>query len=168
MSTKDFSSLQEKRIANYLGWKVVSGSGSRPCAPGDVKSDNWLGECKTHVTVWNTWTFLDSVWKKLSDEAMSQFKFPALFVDDGSQQIEMTWCLVPMRAINWVEVNATDTSLMYIECSRTFRKNIVFQRSDLFCPKKIDTPMRILHNNTALAFMPLTSFHKICEIVGLF
>ena len=49
--TKFYSERQEKYIANQLGWDVVTGSGARDCHPGDVKSDAYLGECKTHTTV---------------------------------------------------------------------------------------------------------------------
>ena len=93
MSTKDHSSLQESNIANYLGWRVVSGSGSRLCRPGDIISDDWLGECKTHVTSDNKLVFLMTVWNKIREEAVSQYKCPALFVDDGSKRIDKTWVM---------------------------------------------------------------------------
>ena len=93
MSTKDHSSLQESNIANYLGWQVVSGSGSRLCRPGDIISDEWLGECKTHITKDNKLVFLMNVWDKIREEAVSQYKCPALFVDDGSKQIDKTWVM---------------------------------------------------------------------------
>ena len=36
MNNKYYSDRQEKMIADYLGWKQVVGSGSRPFTPGDV------------------------------------------------------------------------------------------------------------------------------------
>lgn len=94
-STKYYSSKQEHMIARYLGWDVVFGSGARDCHPGDITSDNWLGECKTHTSPGKRITFNRFVWNKIIDEAQSKFKFPVLFVDDGSQSIEKTWCLFP-------------------------------------------------------------------------
>lgn len=90
---KQYSSEQEKTIAKYLGWRVVSGSGSRSLYPGDVVSEYWLGECKTHVTPNHSITFNHNVWKKIQKEAAAKFKYPVLFVDDGSQLLQKTWCL---------------------------------------------------------------------------
>lgn len=97
MDTKKFSRIQETTIAKYLGWKVVSGSGARDCHPGDVKSDEWLGECKTHTQAGINIKFVYTVWKKICAEAESQFKVPVLFVDDGSQRLDKTWCLFPYK-----------------------------------------------------------------------
>ena len=93
--TKDFSSKQEKQIADYLGWETVVCSGAMAAIPGDIKSDMWLGECKTHTEKDSKIKFYSSVWSKIVEEANSQFKFPILFVDDGSQKIERTWCMIP-------------------------------------------------------------------------
>lgn len=91
--TKHFSSKQENLIADLLGWKVVTGSGARSLHPGDIQSDEWLGECKTHETPSHKIVFYSSVWKKISDEAISKYRFPALFVDDGSQTVRHTWVM---------------------------------------------------------------------------
>lgn len=93
MATKDYSSKQEHMIADYLGWSVVSGSGSRNFNPGDVRSTNWLGECKTHTEPQDQIVFYKSVWNKIQQEALSVFKQPVLFVDDGTQKISHTWCV---------------------------------------------------------------------------
>ncbi len=92
-STKFYSSKQEKLISKYLGWSVVTGSGARNHHPGDIESDEWLGECKTHATSGHKIIFNKSVWIKIVDEAVSKYKFPALFVDDGSQTIDQTWVM---------------------------------------------------------------------------
>lgn len=94
-STKTYSELQESRISSFLDWKRVSGSGSRPGIPGDIISEDWLGECKTHTKEGHKITFSAKVWSKIQDEASSKFKKPALFVDDGSQKLDRTWCLFP-------------------------------------------------------------------------
>lgn len=97
--TKFYSDKQEKLVANYMSspssiWKQVTGSGARPNYPGDVVNAQWLGECKTH-TVHNTAIiFIFSVWEKIKREAAGCFKKPALFTDDGSQDINKTYVMV--------------------------------------------------------------------------
>lgn len=95
--TKFYSSRQEKAIADYLGWSVVAASGARMFNPGDVISGQYLCECKTHTTKKSTVEIKKSVWKKITSEATSVLKRPVLFVDDGTQTVENTWCVVPER-----------------------------------------------------------------------
>lgn len=95
--TKYFSSKQEHTIADYLGWSVVVGSGARDFHPGDIISEDFLGECKTHTAPKNKITITKSVWCKIQMEAESKFKRPVLFVDDGTQSIKNTWCVIPAR-----------------------------------------------------------------------
>lgn len=90
---KKCSQLQESNIAAYLGWQVVSGSGAAAGHPGDICSTGWLGECKTHVSTGHKIAFIFSVWEKICNEAGAKFKYPVLFVDDGSQKIDRTWVL---------------------------------------------------------------------------
>lgn len=108
MATKDFSSKQESMIADYLSWDVVSGSGAAACHPGDIISDNWLGECKTHEKPGHKIFFSKDVWKKICDEAMSKGRSPVLFTDDGSQKIENTWCIVNKFMIHGYTLSRTD------------------------------------------------------------
>lgn len=105
MSTKDYSIKQESSIASSLGWKVVSGSGSRSFHPGDVKSDKWLGECKTHIKPGHKIRFDIHEWGKIEDEAQSQRKNPVLFVDDGSQDLNKTWCFVSPSFLQDIELD---------------------------------------------------------------
>lgn len=92
-STKYYSNIQEKQISDALGWHQVSGSGARNMHPGDVISDDWMGECKTHTKPGNKIVFDFKVWEKIRDEAISQFKYAVLFSDDGSQRLDRTWCM---------------------------------------------------------------------------
>ncbi len=94
-STKYYSTLQENRVAKYLNYGVVSGSGSRACNPGDLVGVHCLCECKTHKTPGHRILFNWQVWIKLKHEAEARFKFPVLIVDDGSQRLDKTWCLFP-------------------------------------------------------------------------
>lgn len=124
MSTKDYSSKQETAIAKFLGWSVVSGSGSRACCPGDITSFDWLGECKTHLSPNTKITFYETVWHKICDEAASKFKYPVLFVDDGSQSIDHTWCVYPINAVS-------SADLIVRPYTRKFQRNISFYHSSL-------------------------------------
>lgn len=92
--TKYYSNIQEHRVAEYLGWEVVVGSGATATRPGDIVSAQWLGECKTHIKQGNKVVFYRKHWDKIKKEATSKFKYPVLIVDDGTQDIEHTWCLV--------------------------------------------------------------------------
>jgi hypothetical protein len=65
---KQFSAKQEKMVADYMGWKVVTGSGSRPFNPGDVNGNNFLVECKTHIEEQLNVIFYKKHWKKISEK----------------------------------------------------------------------------------------------------
>ena len=82
--TKYYSSNQEKYIANVLGWEVISGSGAKDCHPGDIQSEDYLGECKTHMSETNSINIKHSWWIKIKGEALVRHKTPALFVDNGN------------------------------------------------------------------------------------
>lgn len=101
MATKDFSSVQEHMIASYLDWSVVAGSGAAACYPGDIISDEWLGECKTHVERNKPIFFAKTVWGKIKDEASVKRRFPVLFTDDGSQKSDKTWCLFKANMLDF-------------------------------------------------------------------
>lgn len=119
--TKVFSMKQEKAISDYLGWKTVSGSGARQ-VPGDVISDSWLGECKTHTSPNHDIEFKMNVWEKLSKEAFSQFKSPVYFTDDGSQILSMTWAMI--------KDNVSHDYLDVLYPVRKFNKSIRFNHDD--------------------------------------
>lgn len=117
---KECSQIQEFNIANYLDWNVVSGSGSRPTSIGDVQSARMIGECKTHVKSGHKIEFKSDVWKKIKSEANARFKFPILFVDDGSQNITHTWCMTDV---------ILDTDV--VDYPNTYSKNILFSYDEL-------------------------------------
>ena len=119
LPTKIFSSTQERLISDALGWSVVSGSGAAPCAPGDVKGDNWLGECKTHVNNAKSIYFNLDVWHKIESEAMFSHRKPVLFTDDGSQSLSTTWCVCRANSVE-------DIGLQVHPMKISSRKNISF------------------------------------------
>lgn len=124
MNSKQASIEQETLLSKELGWKRVSGSGARPNFPGDIVSERWLGECKTHVSPGHKIVFSRSVWSKLTKEAASVFKYPALFVDDGSRSLDKTWVLVP----DFVH----DDEFIVLEYLYDIKTNIVFDSNSLF------------------------------------
>ena len=128
INNKLYSDRQEKLIANYLDWKQVSGSGARPLHPGDIVCDEWIGECKTHITSGHHIVFNFYVWDKLAEEAISQFKNPALFVDDGSQTIDKTFVLIEVP-----EGIELDSEVVDYSDKKSFR----FKGSDFFESTKI-------------------------------
>lgn len=125
--TKYYSSIQEKRLAAALGWQPVSGSGSRACRPGDIHSSTWLGECKTHTEPYNKIHFKFTVWNKIKDEAISQFKYPVLFVDDGSQLLSRTWCMTSA-----FQEPVLQSGIQYIEYPyKILKSGISFDHDDM-------------------------------------
>ena len=124
---KVWSAIQEKTIADFLGWSVVSGRGSRACMPGDVVSANWLGECKTHGSTDRPIHFNANVWKKISDEAAARGKYPVLFVDDGSQDINKTWCM-----FRYTSISPDDLVLNFNACPDMIEKHLNFKHTELF------------------------------------
>lgn len=107
-NTKTFSNKQEKMIAKELGGYQIGMSGAAPTAPGDVKTYEWLIECKTHTTSDHPIAFNLDVWKKIEDEAIGMSRKPVLIVDDGSQKADRTWCLCRSINLNLASVITVD------------------------------------------------------------
>lgn len=122
MDTKYYSSKQESTISNYLGWTPICGSGAVACKPGDIQSDSWLGECKTHTERKDKIVFYQSHWSKIRSEAYSKFKKPVLFVDNGTQNENYTWCIIPKQAM----VYGKEIPFMF-----SVKTNISFDYKDL-------------------------------------
>lgn len=115
MTTKFFSSKQERMVADFLGWSVVSGSGARDCHPGDITSDEWLGECKTHEKPGHRIVFWTKVWNKICDEAASKHRYPILIVDDGSQKLDNTWVMFNLKTAGLMNVNQIDVTSNFLK-----------------------------------------------------
>lgn len=121
---KIFSSKQEKMVADALGGYVIGGSGAMPTAPGDVKTYEWLVECKTHTEPDHPIFFDIDVWNKIKNEAMGTQRKPVLIVDDGSQKESHTWCLCRPENLNMANVLSADYP-------GTIRKNISIKHEKL-------------------------------------
>lgn len=99
MTNKEASYAQEHMVAKYMGWRVVSGSGARPFAPGDVISDQFIVECKTHINESKV-QFLKNHWDKIVIEARSKTKIPILITDNGTQQSRCSWVMIPYNIVS--------------------------------------------------------------------
>nr|DAG33347.1 MAG TPA: hypothetical protein [Caudoviricetes sp.] len=165
MSTKDFSSIQENRVANYLGFSVVSGSGARDCHPGDIIGKDWLGECKTHVSKVSRISFKLDVWKKICDEATAKHRYPVLIVDEGSQELANTWVMVKISSLPkdfWkIEVNSrivqiSKNTISFI--NRDAKK--VYDRCG-FCLNASKVVMMMIAYDEDVGLMPLSVFKEV-------
>ena len=123
-ATKVFSSKQEKMVADVLGGYPIGGSGAFAGAPGDVKTYDWLVECKTHTEPDQNIFFDLAVWKKIENEAMAMHRRPVLIVDDGSQKENKTWCLCRASNINLSAIISVDLPIK-------IRKNITCKHDKL-------------------------------------
>lgn len=127
MNNKYYSNKQESAIASALGWQQVTGSGARHLYPGDISGIDWLGECKTHTKPNQKISFIWTVWNKIGDEAASRAKYPVLFVDDGSQKLENTWCMIPEH----VDISEIDNTIPIVDYPKTLQKSVTFDSKSL-------------------------------------
>ena len=161
MTNKEASCKQEKMVADYMGWKVVSGSGSRPFAPGDVKNENYLVECKTHIAPQDNIIFYKKHWRKIITEAQATNRYPALVVDNGTQKSNNTWVAVLYHSLpDNTHVIQGATNKSHKDTAITFGKD------------ELDTLYRLQYDDTKinyfigwfgddeLAIMPLSEFQK--------
>lgn len=125
MNKKEYSSKQEKMIADYLEWHQVVGSGARPTFTGDVEGLDWLGECKTHVSPGHKILFDINVFDKIVKEASAKFKQPAYFVDDGSQKISKTWVVCLDRDLS------SNYTVEPYPLKHNSSKNLIFDHEEL-------------------------------------
>ena len=128
MATKDYSNKQESLVSEFLGWKKVTGSGAATCTAGDVISDKFLGECKTHEKPNSKVIFRQDVWNKISQESMIFGRVPVLFADDGTQNFRRTYCLTKKLA---------DMSILPKQEFLVTDYNVNFKKQLNFDPNKI-------------------------------
>ena len=68
--TRYFSKMQEKAVAKELNGRVQPNSGATAFAKGDVKTDDWLIECKTKTTPSDSTSIKKSWLEKNMHEAL--------------------------------------------------------------------------------------------------
>lgn len=159
MTTKDYSSKQEKMIADYLGWEVVSGSGAAPCVPGDVISYNWLGECKTHTSVRNFVMFMSEHWQKIKDESIIKRRNPVLFCDDGTQRSTNTWCLFELKWLSGREYEGHHLKSL----NKINRTNLKLDPAELKSVRRQKDPVVFvsLLNKEQVGIVSLSTFEEL-------
>lgn len=77
-TTKYFSNLQEKRVAEIFGGRVQIASGALD-EKGDVKNAEFLFECKS--TSKDYYTLSYKTWNKIREEAYKIGKCPVIYID---------------------------------------------------------------------------------------
>ena len=166
-STKEYSKKQEKMIADELGGYPVGLSGAGPANPGDVRTYDWLVECKTHTAPGHSIFFDIDVWKKIESESLGIHRKTVLVVDDGSQLAENTWCLCRSN-------NLKLTTSVSIELPVKIRKNITCSNVKLSEALTKATKQYVgtfyenaifeaNWNNESVAIMPLHTFKELFE-----
>ena len=165
MNNKESSSKQEKMVADYMGWKVVSGSGARPFDPGDVANSQCLVECKTHNTEQKNVVFRKTHWKKISKEARSVNKYPILITDNGTQKSKNTWVMLPRNVLTSKIVNGL---LVFINTSTsgntiTFNQSTAYSIFEAFYNDKIINFFEQAWEDEKVAIMPLEEFRKFYQ-----
>lgn len=82
--TRFYSNKQEKAVAKAVQGKQVANSGARPFAKGDVRTDEWLIECKTKTAPCGAMTVKREWFDKNKEEAFAMGKlYSAVVIDFG-------------------------------------------------------------------------------------
>lgn len=82
--TRFYSNKQEKTVAKAVNGKQVANSGATPISKGDVRTDNWLIECKTSTTRKQSFSIKKEWLEKNKEEAFAMNKlYSALAFDFG-------------------------------------------------------------------------------------
>lgn len=83
--TRFYSSRQEKAVAKKVGGKQVANSGATAFSKGDVRTDEWLIECKTATTEKSSFSIKRDWLSKNREEAFAMGKsYNALCFDYGN------------------------------------------------------------------------------------
>lgn len=70
--------LKEKDDKQLLGGKRTPGSGNKWSAPGDIKSEDFLIECKD--TTHKSYSLTKERWDKISKEALFSYRMPMMSI----------------------------------------------------------------------------------------
>ena len=85
MNTRYYSDRQEKRVAKRVRGKQISNSGATSFSKGDVKTDNWLIECKTCTSPKSSMSVKKDWLTKNTEEAFAMRRnYSAVAIDFGS------------------------------------------------------------------------------------
>lgn len=73
-STRYYSTRQEKQVAKAVGGKQTANSGATPWVKGDILTDDWLIEAKTHTEARKQFTIKKEWIDKNREEAFQMGK----------------------------------------------------------------------------------------------
>lgn len=151
-------------VASFLGWSKVAGSGAATCKAGDVISDKFLGECKTHETPGSKVTFRQDVWLKICDEAMVFGRIPVLIADDGTQQWRRTYCLLkPLADMSVLPKNEFFVNAYKVK----YKKQLNFDPDKLYAKmkKKDNCIYTVDWFDGTMLLMTLSTFKEFMQYV---
>lgn len=86
--TRFYSSRQEKRVAKAVNGKQVANSGAPIFVAGDVRTDDWLLECKTHTEERQQFTIKKEWIEKNREEAFQMGKHHSAVVIDFGDGVQ--------------------------------------------------------------------------------
>ena len=82
--TRFYSNRQEKKVAKTVGGRQTANSGATTFSKGDVRTDDWLIECKTATTEKSSFSIKRDWLLKNKEEAFAMGKgYNALCFDFG-------------------------------------------------------------------------------------
>ena len=73
-NTRFYSDRQEKQVAKAVGGKQTANSGATAFSKGDVRTDDWLLECKTSMSVKQSFSIKKEWIEKNREEAFQMGK----------------------------------------------------------------------------------------------
>ena len=85
--TRFYSKAQENKVAKAVDGKRTANSGATKFSKGDVITDNFLLECKTHTEFKKSFTIQYEWFDKNKEEAFAMHKnYSAIVIDFGNNE----------------------------------------------------------------------------------
>lgn len=81
------SKLQERKAARDFGGSVTVASGNQWHSKGDVRTDNWLIECKT--TTKDSYSLNVKTWSKINTEAILENRDPIMEIEFSERGVSL-------------------------------------------------------------------------------
>lgn len=103
MDTRHYSKKQEKRVAKNLGGKVNANSGATGFYKGDVRTDDFLIECKTATKEVKSVSIKKEWLTKLNEERFAMGKQHSVLAFDFGDGKD--WFIIPKDLMQWLVDN---------------------------------------------------------------
>ena len=98
MNTRKYSSSQEKKVAKKVGGKQVANSGATAFHKGDVRTNQFLIECKTSTKEVKSVRIQKDWLDKIDEEAFAIYVAPKATTKAKLNTVWKAWGL-PVRAV---------------------------------------------------------------------